>query len=78
MEDSSIGTLLIQFGPLLIITSVFVVAHLLVKEKGRKVALWTILGAIPCVNFCCLPFVVGAAKLRLERKIDELLARRQV
>lgn len=79
MEDPSLGTLIIQFVPLLIMTSVFgVVAHLLAKEKGRKVVLWTILGAIPFVNFCCLPFFVGAANLRLETKIDELLGRRQV
>ena len=79
MEDLSLGTLIIQFVPLLIFSSGFgVIAHLLAKEKGRKVALWTILGAIPFVNFCCLPFFVGAANLRLERKIDELLGRRQV
>ena len=67
---------IIQLVPLLIIsTTLSVTGHLLAKEKGRKVALWTILGAIPFVNFSCLPFFVGAANLRLEQKIDELLKR---
>jgi len=47
----------------------------LAKEKGRNVTLWTILGAIPIVNFFCIWFFVGAANLSLERKIDELSKR---
>lgn len=65
-----------SFIPLLIfslITSIS--AYLLAKEKGRNVTLWTVLGAIPLVNFICMPFFIGAANLRLERKIDELLKR---
>lgn len=50
-----------------------VTIHYLAKEKGRKVTLWTILGFIPVVNFFLLPFFVGAANLRLEAKIDQLL-----
>jgi hypothetical protein len=39
MEDPSLSTLIIQFVPLLIISSGFgVVGHLLAKEKGRKAA----------------------------------------
>lgn len=62
--------------PFLIISAVVaVVARLLAKEKGRNVVLWTVLGAIPVVNFFCMSFFIGATNLRLERKIDELLKR---
>lgn len=62
--------------PFLIISAVVaVVARLLAKEKGRNVVLWTVLGAIPMVNFFCMWFFIGATNLRLERKIDELLKR---
>ncbi len=54
-----------------LIDGVFI--HFLAKEKGRKVTLWTILGFIPIINFILLPFFVGAANLRLEEKIDQLL-----
>jgi hypothetical protein len=37
--------------------------------------LWTILGAIPIVNIVCVWFFIGAANLRLERKLDELSRR---
>ncbi len=69
-----------QQDPLLSLLPIFimslgfgVVAHLLAKEKGRKVGLWTILGFIPLVNFWCLPYFIGAANLRLEAKIDAVL-----
>jgi len=47
-----------------------IVIHFLAKEKGRKVALWTVLGFIPLVNIFLLPFFVGAT----EGKIDKLLS----
>lgn len=50
-----------------------VVAHKLAKEKGRNVALWTVLGCIPVVNYFCLAFFIGASNLKLEEKIDEFL-----
>jgi hypothetical protein len=53
-----------------------VVAFRLAREKGRNVPLWTILGVLPLVNFACMCFFIGAANLRLERKIDELLESR--
>ena len=43
------------------------------KEKGRNVALWTILALIPVVNFACIWFFIGATNLKLERKIDDLI-----
>lgn len=52
-----------------------VTAYKLAKEKGRNVTLWTILGCLPLVNFSCLQFFVGATNLRLEKKIDDLLAK---
>jgi hypothetical protein len=69
---------LVQLIPLLLWSVMFgVVAHLLAKEKGRNVVRWTVLGVVPLVNVICLPFFVGAANLRLEGKIDALLARRE-
>jgi hypothetical protein len=56
--------------------SVFIAigAFFLAKEKDRNVVKWTILGAIPIVNFVCIWFFVGATNLRLERKLDDILA----
>ena len=61
----------------IILMSLFIAvsANLLAKEKGRNVIKWTILGAIPLVNFVCIWFFVGAANLKVERKLDELAAR---
>jgi len=50
-----------------------VLSHLLAKEKGRNVALWTVLGAIPILNFIVIWYFVGAANLRLEQKIDRVI-----
>ncbi len=50
-----------------------VLSHFLAKEKGRNVALWTVLGAIPFVNFIAIWYFVGAANFRLERKVDQIL-----
>jgi hypothetical protein len=62
-----------QLVPLLLMSvTVAITAYKLAKEKERNVLLWTILGAIPLVNFVCFGFFVGSANLRLERKIDEL------
>lgn len=68
---------IVQFVPFLVLSALIgIVAHLLAKEKGRNIALWTVLGLIPLVNFVCLPFFIGAANLRLERKVDQLLKER--
>ena len=65
-----------SFIPLLIFSLIIaIVSYLLAKEKGRNLVLWTVLGALPMVNFICISFFIGAANLRLERKIDELLKR---
>ncbi len=61
------------FLPIIIMFIFSLVAHMLAKEKGRNVLLWTILGFIPVVNIFCMWFFVGAANLRLEEKIDQLL-----
>jgi hypothetical protein len=74
--DETVGQAdpLISFLPLILISIIFgIVAHMLAKEKGRNVVKWTILGFIPIVNIYCLFFFVGAANLRLEEKIDQLL-----
>ncbi len=62
--------------PLLIISLLItLVSYLLAKEKGRNVFLWTLLGAVPLVNLACIWFFVGAANLRLESKLDDLIER---
>lgn len=61
------------FLPIIVMFVFSLVAHMLAKEKGRNVLLWTILGFIPVVNIFCMWFFVGAANLRLEEKIDRLL-----
>jgi hypothetical protein len=67
---------LIQLIPILLLSLIITItAYKLAKEKGRNVALWTILGAIPFLNFFFIWFFVGAANLRLERRIDELSKR---
>ena len=53
--------------------AITVIAHLLAREKGRPIAVWTILGFIPLVNFVCIWYFVGAANLRLESKLDRIL-----
>lgn len=68
--------LFISFLPLLFM-SVFIAisAFLLAKDKGRNVVKWTILGAIPIINWACIWYFIGATNLRLERKIDDVIAR---
>lgn len=67
---------LMSLLPLLIMTiPLGIAARMLAKEKGRNVTRWTVLGFIPIVNYFCLFFFIGAANLRLEKKIDQLLER---
>ena len=67
-----------QFFPFLLFSACMgVVAYLLARDKGRSVAVWTILGIIPVVNFFCLPYFVGASNLRIEQKLDRLLGQHQ-
>jgi uncharacterized membrane-anchored protein len=49
------------------------ISHMLAKQKGRNVVLWTILGLIPGINMICIYYFVGATNLTLEKKIDKLL-----
>lgn len=66
---------ILQFIPLMVISLVLgFVAHKLAKDKGRNVLTWTVLGFLPIVNFMCAWYFVGASNLRLERKLDALLA----
>jgi len=69
-------SLLLSLLPLLLMSAFMgVTAFLLARDKGRNVVLWTVLGIIPFVNFLCITYFIGAANLRAERKLDELLAR---
>lgn len=73
MQPTPTGGLM-AFAPLILISILIAIpSHLLAKDKGRNVILWTILGLIPLVNYVCMFFFVGASNLRLEKKIDTLL-----
>ncbi len=65
---------LVQLIPFLFFSLwIGLLARLLARDKGRNVNKWTILGLIPVVNLFCISFFIGAADLRVERKLDELL-----
>lgn len=50
-----------------------IISNMLARQKGRNVALWTVLGLIPGVNMFCIYYFIGATNLKLEEKIDKLL-----
>ena len=67
---------ILSFAPIIILSIGFsIIAGLLAKDKGRNILLWVILGLIPIVNFWCMPYIVGASNLRLERKLDALMTK---
>jgi hypothetical protein len=73
MENND-PNMLITFLPLILMSLLMAIpAHLLAKEKGRNVALWTVLALVPIVNFACFWYFIGASNLKLERKIDDLI-----
>ena len=51
------------------------ISRTLAKERGRNLTTWTVLGFFPVVNYFAIIFFLGAANLKLERKLDELLAK---
>ena len=64
----------LQLLPLIVLSiPIGLMAKSLAVEKGRNVAKWTVLGFIPFINFFAMYYFMGAANLRLERKIDALL-----
>lgn len=66
----------ISFLPLIFLSVLIAIsANLLAKDKGRNVMAWTVLGAIPVLNWAFIWYFIGATNLRLERKIDEVIAR---
>lgn len=74
MENNA-PSMLITFLPLIFVSLLMAIpAHLLAREKGRNVVLWTVLALIPIVNFACIWFFIGASNLKLERKIDALMS----
>lgn len=78
MQPQNEPSIFLSLLPLMLM-SLFIAAgsFFLAKEKGRNVLKWTVLGAIPLVNFACVWFFVGATNLRLERKLDLILAELQ-
>ena len=61
-------------GTLVLLLAMPIIAAMLAAEKGRNVTLWAILGAIPGFNALAMIYFVGATNLRLEEKLDRILA----
>ena len=79
MQQQSEPSILVSMLPLMFMSILIAIgSFLLAKEKERNVLKWTILGAIPVVNFVCIWFFVGATNLRLERKLDQILELQRV
>ena len=75
MEACTPPSPLLMFLPLLIASMVIAaVANVPARQKGRSVVAWTALGAIPFVNFLLVWYFVGAVNLRLEEKLDRIVA----
>jgi hypothetical protein len=73
MENSPLSALFSLLPIVLMSLPVGITAHVLAKEKGRSVVLWTVLGLLPIINVFCFGFFVGSANLRLEGKVDQLI-----
>jgi len=65
-------------GTLIYLLAMPIIAALLASEKGRNVTLWAVLGAIPGFNVFAMAYFVGAANLNVEKKLDKLLAEKEV
>jgi hypothetical protein len=75
METCTPPSPLLMFVPLLVASMVIAtVANILARQKGRSVVAWTALGAIPFVNFLLAWYFAGAVNLRLEEKLDRIIA----
>jgi hypothetical protein len=62
----------IQILPLLLVSVIFaLITYFLAKKKGRNLAVWTIVGAIPFVNTYAVVALICLPTLRLERKVDQ-------
>jgi O-antigen/teichoic acid export membrane protein len=73
MENNA-PSMFVTFLPLIFMSLLMAVsAHLLAKDKGRNVVLWTVLALVPIVNFACIWYFIGASNLKLERKLDALM-----
>lgn len=49
-------------------------SYFMAKDKGRNVGLWTGLGFIPFLNLVFLLYFISATNLRLEAKLDKIIA----
>ena len=75
MEACTPASPLLMFLPLLIASMVMAtIANILARQKGRSVVAWTVLGAIPFVNFLLAWYFAGAVNLRLEEQLDRIMA----
>ena len=72
MQQGTESTLFSLLPLLLMTLPLGFISRMLAKEKGRNVLLWTVLGFIPLVNYFCLMFFIGAANLKVERRIEQL------
>jgi len=70
------ATNLLQIIVLLFITFIpSALAFYLAKDKGRNVALWTVLGLVPFLNLVFLLYFLAATNLRLEDKLDRIISK---
>lgn len=75
MDHGTESTLLSLLPLVLMTLPIGFISRMLAKEKGRNLTTWTVMGFFPIVNYFAMIFFLGAANLKLERKIDELLAK---
>ena len=54
-----------------------IISYKLAKDKSRNVALWTVLGCMPLINYFCIIYFVGASNTRIEEKLDKLLGQNE-
>ena len=75
MDHGTESTLLSLLPLVLMTLPIGFISRTLAKERGRNLTTWTVLGFFPVVNYFAIIFFLGAANLKLERKLDELLAK---
>lgn len=75
MQPASNTNLFVSLIPFLLITlAIGVIGYFLAKDKGRSAFRWAILCVIPGFGYCFLAYLVGCTNLRLEAKLDAILA----
>ena len=58
---------------IVLIVPTAIIGYVLAKEKGRNVAMWTLLGCIPFISMFCVWYFIGAANENYEKKLNAIL-----